>query len=81
MSRKTKQRFITDDILKNAVKDSFVKLNPSYMMKIQMFVVEIGFFVTLILTFFLGLFGDQGTNLRLYDGIVSLILLGNIIVC
>ncbi|WP_196602984.1 potassium-transporting ATPase subunit KdpB [Pectinatus frisingensis] len=76
MSRKTKQRFITDDILKNAVKDSFVKLNPSYMMKNPvMFVVEIGFFVTLILTFFPGLFGDQGTNLRLYDGIVSLILL------
>ena len=38
---------------------SFIKLNPRYMMKNPvMFVVEVGFFITLLLSFFPGLFGD-----------------------
>lgn len=41
-----------------------------------MFVVEIGFFITLALSVFLGLFGDmgEGNNLRAYDVIVCVVL-------
>ena len=43
----------------------------------MMFVVEIGFFISLILTIFPTLFGDIGdiSHLRLYNGIVAVILL------
>lgn len=70
-----KQAFITPEILKEAVGGSFRKLNPRYMMKNPvMFVVEIGFFITLVLSFFPSLFGDVGPGLRLYNIIVSVIL-------
>ncbi|HML48007.1 MAG TPA: HAD-IC family P-type ATPase, partial [Clostridia bacterium] len=76
MSKEKKTRFLTGDILKSSVLGAFVKLNPRYMMKNPvMFVVEIGFAVTLLLCFFPGLFGDEGNNLRLYNVIVSAILL------
>ena len=72
---KQKQKLITPDILKQAVTGSFTKLNPRYMMRNPvMFVVEAGFFISLILTFVPGLFGDTGANLRLYNGIVAVIL-------
>ncbi len=71
-----KKKFISGDILKNAIKDSFIKLDPRCMMKNPvMFVVEIGFVITLFLTIFPSAFGDTGSNLSLYDGIVSFILL------
>lgn len=72
----SKTKFITRDILKSSILGAFTKLNPRYMMKNPvMFVVEIGFAVTLLLCFFPNLFGDEGSNLRLYNGIVSFILL------
>jgi len=75
MSKETKTKFITEDILKSSIIGAFKKLNPKYMMKNPvMFVVEIGFAVTLLLCFFPNLFGDEGNNLRLYNGIVSAIL-------
>ena len=41
-----------------------------------MFVVEVGCFITLLLSFFPGLFGDisDGTNLRVYNIIVCAVL-------
>ncbi len=70
-----KSKFITKDILHEVIIESFKKINPKYMIKKPvMFVVEIGFFITLVLTFFPGLFGDQGKNLRVYNFIVALIL-------
>lgn len=79
MSKKEKQtKFITGDILRDALMGSFKKLNPAYMIKNPvMFVVEVGFFITLVLTIFPSLFGDIGDagNLRLYNGIVAVILL------
>lgn len=76
MNKEKKTKFITKDILKSSILGAFKKLNPRYMMKNPvMFVVEIGFIVTLLLCFFPNLFGDQGNNLRLYDAIVSVILL------
>ena len=75
MSKKQNTKFITPDILKGAVKGAFIKLNPRYMMKNPvMFVVEIGFFITLLLSFVPGLFGDANAEqLRIYDIIVCAI--------
>ena len=67
MSKK-KQKLITSEIFRQALIGSFAKLDPRYMMKNPvMFVVEIGFFITLVLSFFPALFGEisTGSNLRL----------------
>ena len=76
MSKKQNTKFITPDILKGAVEGAFIKLNSRYMMKNPvMFVVEIGFFITLLLSFVPGLFGDANAEqLRIYDIIVCAIL-------
>ena len=75
MSKKTKTKFITHDILVTSIKGAFIKLNPKYMIKNPvMFVVEIGFVVCMILIFFPHLFNDVGNNLSLYNTIVALIL-------
>lgn len=76
MSKKN-QKMITPEIFRQAIIGSFTKLNPVYMMKNPvMFVVEVGCFITLILSFFPGLFGDvsDGTNLRVYNIIVCVVL-------
>ena len=72
MSKKHNQKLITPEILRQAVIGSFTKLNPRYMMKNPvMFVVEVGFVITLILSFVPDLFGGasvaEGTNLRAYN--------------
>lgn len=70
-----KNKFITREIVGEAVAESFRKLNPKYMIKNPvMFVVEIGFFISLVLTFFPTIFGDTGNNLRTYNLIVMIIL-------
>ena len=62
---KKESKFITKEILNEAIIESFKKLNPKYMIKNPvMFVVEVGFVITLLLTFLPSLFGDQGNNLR-----------------
>ena len=67
MSRKN-QKQMTPEMIRQAVIGSFIKLNPLYMMKNPvMFVVEVGFFITLILSVFPGLFGDTGASLRTYN--------------
>ncbi|MEG2119198.1 MAG: potassium-transporting ATPase subunit B, partial [Pseudoflavonifractor sp.] len=78
MSKKQPAKFITKDILKSSVLGAFRKLDPRYMMKNPvMFVVELGFILTLLLTVLPGIFGDTGDigRLRLYNGIVCGILL------
>ena len=76
MSKKQNKKFITPEILRGAVKGAFVKLNPRYMMRNPvMFVVEIGCFITLLLSVVPGLFGDvDAGSLRIYDIIVCVIL-------
>ncbi|MGC5327416.1 potassium-transporting ATPase subunit KdpB [Brevibacillus sp. SYSU BS000544] len=62
-----------NDIYKQAFIESFKKMNPRLMAKNPvMFVVEIGFVVTLLLTFFPTIFGGESSVF--YNGIVSLIL-------
>ncbi|MBC2579914.1 potassium-transporting ATPase subunit KdpB [Clostridium sp. DJ247] len=76
MSRNDKKnKFITKKIVNEAITESFRKLNPKYMIKNPvMFVVEIGFFISLVLTFFPTIFGDTDNNLRTYNLIVTIIL-------
>ena len=74
MAREKHTEFITKDILKSSVKGAFQKLDPRYMIKNPvMFVVEVGFFITLLLSIFPFMFGD-GDELRIYNVIVTLIL-------
>jgi K+-transporting ATPase ATPase B chain len=73
--KKIKNNTITGEILKNAFKDSFIKLNPKSMIKNPvMFVVEVGMLVTLVLTLFPNALNEHGNNLSLYNGIVTVIL-------
>lgn len=77
---KLNKRFITKEIFKAAVKDSFVKLNPKYMIKNPvMFIVEIGTIITLLLTIFPTIFGESGNNLWLYNGLVFIILFATLL--
>ncbi|MGG3451817.1 potassium-transporting ATPase subunit KdpB [Domibacillus aminovorans] len=70
----TRKATISETIVKRAFIDSFKKLDPRIMVKNPvMFVVEIGFIVTLILTFFPTIFG--GESEPIYNGMVSMILL------
>ena len=68
---------MTKDILKSSFIGAFQKLNPVYMIKNPvMFIVETGFVLTLIMTAVPTIFGDDASlgNLRVYNGIVSVIL-------
>ena len=76
MSKKQNKKLLTPEILKQALIGSVKKLDPRYMLKNSvMFVVEIGFLITLLLTIVPGLFGEGDTGLRTYNLIVSVILL------
>ena len=76
MSKKQTKKLITPEIFRQAVTGAFIKLNPRYMMKNPvMFVVEVGFLITLALSIFPGLFGELATgSLRTYNFIVAVIL-------
>ncbi|WP_274649649.1 potassium-transporting ATPase subunit KdpB [Paenibacillus humicola] len=66
---------LTKDIVAQAMLDAFKKLNPVIMMKNPvMFVVEVGTFITLLLSFDPSLFGASGAG-RGYNIAVFLILL------
>jgi len=74
-NKNKKNKFITKDILNSSLKGAFVKLDPRYMFKNPvMFVVELGFLITLLLSLFPNLFGGQNNNLRAYNIIVAAIL-------
>jgi len=86
MSKHNQQttKFITKDILRSSIIGAFQKLDPRYMIKNPvMFVVEVGFIITLLLCFVPNLFGDVAAltatglsvgSLRAYNVIVTLIL-------
>ena len=62
MSKKQNKTLLTPEILKQALIGSVKKLDPRYMMKNPvMFVVEIGFFITLLLTAVPTLFGENAS--------------------
>ena len=76
MSKKENQKLITPEILHEAIRGSFKKLSPRYMIKNPvMFVVEIGFVISLILTIVPSAFGPvDEPNIRTYNLIVAVIL-------
>lgn len=74
MAKKDKTKFITKDILRSSILGAFQKLDLRYMIKNPvMFVVEIGFLFTLILTVFPTLF-DGSEEYRVYNGVVTVVL-------
>lgn len=69
---KNNKTTMSAEILRNAVRDSFIKLNPKSMIKNPvMFVVEVGMIITLALTFFPNAL-EHGSSL--YNGIITGIL-------
>lgn len=76
MSKKQPKKILTPEILHQALIGAVNKLDPRYMIKNPvMFVVEVGFVITLLLPIFPGLFGDADPGLRTYNVVVSIILL------
>ncbi|WP_412885678.1 potassium-transporting ATPase subunit KdpB [Bacillus sp. 1P06AnD] len=73
-----RQSHVEKGLMANAVKQSFIKLNPAVMAKNPiMFVVEIGFVVTFLLSIFPSLFG--GESARWFNVTVTLVLLFTIL--
>ncbi|CAM4215091.1 potassium-transporting ATPase subunit KdpB [Erysipelothrix aquatica] len=63
-------------IIKQGLLDSIKKMDVRYMIKNPvMFVVEIGFFLSVILTFVPTAFGDPDASMQVINGIVAFILL------
>ncbi|WP_442881364.1 HAD-IC family P-type ATPase, partial [Clostridium sp.] len=74
MEEKKKSKFITKEILKTSIIGALKKFNPKYMIKNPvMFVVLIGFGLSVLLSIFPGIFGDP-TGLRGYNITISIIL-------
>lgn len=74
MAKKDKTKFIPKDILTSSILGAFQKLDLRYMIKNPvMFVVEIGFLFTLVLTVFPTLFGGS-EEYRVYNGVVTVVL-------
>ncbi|MGG4146750.1 potassium-transporting ATPase subunit KdpB [Paenibacillus algorifonticola] len=70
----TKKSMLSGPIIRNAVKEAFMKLDPRVMFRNPiLFVVEIGFIITLFLCFFPGAF--QGSTPVWFNIVVAAILL------
>ena len=64
---------LNSNIIKNAIKNSFIKLNPKSMIKNPvMFVVELGCFLTLLSAIFPSYFGSSKN--RVYNIVITVIL-------
>lgn len=76
-----RKSMLTSAIIKNAAKDSFLKLNPLTMMRNPvMFVVEVGTLVVLLMTVFPGYFGTEGRagfNLTVFLILLFTVLFAN----
>ena len=72
---KQKSKSIDSTILKQAFIEAFRKLNPKILMKNPViFIVEVGFFLTLLLSIKPDIFSEKEANLRLFNIIICLIL-------
>lgn len=73
---KTKLKTFSKEILKQAVIDSFKKFNPKILIKNPViFIVGIGFILTLLLTVNPNIFGKtEIANIRVYNGLISFVL-------
>lgn len=79
--KEERKRMLDRSILKQAIKDSFIKLNPMIMMKNPvMFVVEIGTLVVLLMLLLPGYFGaseEMGFNLAVFIILLFTLLFAN----
>lgn len=76
MSKKKTSGLLTKELMGEALTGSVKKLDPRYMVKNPvMFVVELGFFITLILSIFPSAFGPADGEGRKFNILVCLILL------
>ncbi|MEK8132844.1 potassium-transporting ATPase subunit KdpB [Paenibacillus filicis] len=77
----SRKKLLTGEMVTNAIKDSFIKLNPVTMMKNPvMFIVEVGTFVVLLMTLFPGYFGTEGSvgfNLTVFVILLFTVLFAN----
>ncbi len=75
-ARKHTPKANTQGIYSRAIRDAFVKLNPKQAIKNPvMFLVWVGTIITALLTIAPDLFGPvPGNNLRLFNGLIALIL-------
>lgn len=75
MNKNKNIKFLTKDIMKDAIKGAFIKLNPRDMIRNPvMFVVEICFLISILLVIKPNFFNDQVESFRTYNICVSLIL-------
>ncbi|MDF2962393.1 MAG: potassium-transporting ATPase subunit [Paenibacillus sp.] len=76
-----RKKLLSGDIVRNAVKDSLVKLNPVTMMKNPvMFVVEVGTLIVLLMTILPGYFGTEesiGFNFTVFIILLFTVLFAN----
>ncbi len=76
-----KKKLLSGEIVRNAIKDSFIKLNPVTMFKNPvMFVVEAGTFIVLVMTIFPGYFGTEdrlGFNIFVFLILLFTLLFAN----
>ncbi|MFF2157593.1 potassium-transporting ATPase subunit KdpB [Paenibacillus chitinolyticus] len=80
-SQTKRKSMLSGDIVKQAITQSFLKLNPVTMMKNPvMFVVEVGTFIVLLMTVLPGYFGTQdriGFNLTVFLILLFTVLFAN----
>ncbi|MNT79505.1 Potassium-transporting ATPase B chain [compost metagenome] len=76
-----KKKLLTGPIVRNALKDSFIKLNPMTLVKNPvMFVVEIGTIIVLLMVLFPGYFGAEesvGFNISVFFILLFTVLFAN----
>ncbi|WP_310828621.1 potassium-transporting ATPase subunit KdpB [Paenibacillus pedocola] len=81
MSTVQKKKLLSGPMIRSAVKDSFVKLNPVTLMKNPvMFVVEIGTFIVLLMVMFQGYFKSTeaiGFNITVFFILLVTVLFAN----
>jgi len=73
-------KFLNKKIIVQAIKGAILKLSPMYMIKNPvMFVVEIGFIITLLLSIFPSLFEENSEHMRKYNIVVCIVLLATLL--
>lgn len=77
----SRKKVLTGDMVRQSLKDSFIKLNPITMMKNPvMFVVEVGTFIVLLMTIFPHYFGTEdsiGFNVTVFVVLLLTLLFAN----
>ena len=78
--KQSKEKILSSKIVFQALKDAIIKLNPLYMIKNPvMFVVEIAFVITLMLSIFPSFFEENSEHMQIFNIIVCVVLLITVI--